>query len=94
MNEQETPLFCARCLKPLTPGRGEFYVVLIEAVADPTPPSFSAEDLQRDARGEISHLLKQLEDCSPRELMDQVVRRTAIHLCRACYTVWIEEPAG
>jgi hypothetical protein len=94
MNDHAEPLFCARCLKPLTAGRGEFYVVLIDAVADPTPPSFTPEDLQRDVRGEIARLLKKLEDCSQRELMDQVLRRTTIHLCNQCFTSWIEDPAG
>lgn len=94
MSDQATPLFCARCLKPLLAGRGEFYVVLIDAVADPTPPDFTAEDLQRDARREITRLLKELEDCSERELMDQVLRRTTIHLCHPCFAQWIEDPAG
>jgi len=94
MNNLGEPLFCARCLKLLTAGRGEFYVVVIDALADPTPPDFTQADLQRDVREEITRLLKELEDCSPRELMDQVLRRTVIHLCNQCFNVWIEDPAG
>lgn len=94
MNDDGAPLFCARCLKPLTAGRGEFYVVVIDAVADPTPPEFTQEDLQRDVRSEITRLLRQLENCSPRELMDQVLRRTVIHLCNQCFAGWIEDSAG
>lgn len=94
MNDPGSPLFCARCLKPLTAGRGEFYVVWIDAVADPTPPEFTDEDLKRDVRREIAQLLARLEGCSERELMDQVLRRTTIHLCTTCFAPWIEDPAG
>ena len=94
MNDASEPLFCARCLKPLTPGRGEYYVVFIDAVADPSPPRFTEADLQRDSRAEIMRLLNELKECSARELLDQVLRRTVIHLCNACYRDWIEYPAG
>lgn len=94
MSDAEAPLFCARCLAPLTAGRGEFYVVMIDALADPTPPSFTSADLQHNARVELRRLLKQLEGCSQRELMDQVERRTTIHLCNPCFARWIEDPAG
>jgi hypothetical protein len=93
MPESGEPLFCARCLQPLVAGRGEFYVVLIEAVADPTPPDVTEEDLQRDLRGEMERLIKELGKYSERELMDQVLRRTVIHLCNACFGEWIEDPA-
>ncbi len=94
MNDQATPLFCARCLRPLVAGRGEFYVVQIDAVADPTPPEFTDEDLQRDARAEIARTLKELASCSERELLDQVWRRVTLHLCHTCFGQWIEDPAG
>ncbi|MHB0957424.1 MAG: hypothetical protein ACYC6N_32430 [Pirellulaceae bacterium] len=94
MGDDQIPLFCARCLKPLVAGRGEFYVVLIEGVADPTPPHFSEEDLRRDTRQEIRRLVEALADCSERELLDQVFRRTVLHLCNRCFSSWIENPAG
>ncbi len=90
----DAPLFCARCAAELHPGRGDFYLVRIEAVADPTPPAFSAEDLTADPRAEIADLLGQLEGFSERELMDQVYRRVVLHLCTPCYRQWIERPAG
>lgn len=89
----DSPLFCARCTQPLVAGRGEFYVVDIRAVADPTPPTITEADLERDARREISRLLAALADHSERELMDQVCRHTVIHLCNRCFTAWIEDPA-
>jgi hypothetical protein len=92
--DQESPLFCARCLTTLNPGSGDFFVVSIEAIADPTPPSFTEEDLQRDARQEIDALVEQMSGCSERELMDQVRRSTVLHLCNRCYRDWIEDPAG
>lgn len=89
----DAPLLCTRCLMTLVPGRGEFYVVTIDAVADPTPPIIDEEQLRRDHRRNWRELLAALQDTSPREAMDQVHRRVVIHLCNACYQVWIENPA-
>jgi hypothetical protein len=88
------PLFCARCATELREGTGLFYRIHIEAVADPTPPSFTAEDLTADLRKEIEQLLAQMEDLSEREALDQVYRRLTLHLCVPCYRQWIENPAG
>ena len=87
-------LFCARCSAVLQPGKSIFYWVKIEAVADPTPPNVTEEELQGDLRGQIERLLKQMEGLSAQEAMDQVYRRLTIHLCAACYGEWIENPAG
>ncbi len=88
----EAPLFCARCGTQLRCGRGEFYVVRIAAVADPTPPSFTAEDLRRDIAGEIDRLLASLRNVSAQEALDQVYRTMTLHLCNGCYQQWIEHP--
>jgi len=88
----DSPLLCAGCGVELTPGTGDFYLVRIEAVADPTPPSFSEEDLARDPRAEIERLVAQMRDRSEQELIDQVYRRLVIYLCGPCYRVWIEDP--
>jgi len=90
----DVTLFCARCAEELHPGQGDFYVVRIEAFADPAPPSFSELDLARDARTEIADLIARLEGLSERELMDQVYRRVVLHLCLRCYRQWIEKPVG
>jgi hypothetical protein len=96
MDEQDlndrSPLLCARCGVELRPGSGDFYVVRVEALADPTPPSFSEEDLQHDPRAEIERLIDQMQDLSEQELMDQVYRRLILHLCGPCYRQWIENP--
>jgi hypothetical protein len=88
------PTFCNRCSRQLTPGSGEFYVVRIEALADPTPPQFTEEDLQRDPREEIDEILARLRDLSEQEALDQVYRRLTIYLCTPCYRKWIENPTG
>ena len=90
----ELPLSCRRCGTDLTPGDGSFYVVRIEALADPTPPSFSWEDLRRDAGAEIERLLRQMDDLSEQEALDQVYRRLVFSLCGPCYRDWIEKPTG
>jgi hypothetical protein len=77
----------------LTPGEGNFYVVRIEAYADPTPPHLEIDDT-RDLRAEIDRLIDQMHNMSEQEMMDQVYRRLTIHLCGTCYRKWIEDPAG
>ena len=91
---QNEPLFCDRCSRQLKRGSGDFYVVRIEAIADPTPPEFSEEDLLRDPQAEIRRLLGQLGDLSSREALDQVYRRLTLTLCTPCYRQWIEDPTG
>ncbi|HID21095.1 MAG TPA: hypothetical protein EYP14_01660 [Planctomycetaceae bacterium] len=90
----EPPIFCNRCARLLHPGRGDFYVIHIEAVADPSPPEVTEADLQRDPSAEIARLLDQMRDLSEQELMDQVYRRLILYLCRPCYETWIENPTG
>jgi hypothetical protein len=90
----ESPLFCHRCAAELEPGRGQFYVVRIEAFADPTPPTITQEDLQRDIAGEINRLIEAMSHLSDQEAMDQVYRKMTIFLCSACYQQWIENPTG
>jgi hypothetical protein len=89
---QDFQILCDRCGVELTPGRGGFYVVRIEACADPTPPTFSEDDLKRDVRAEMQRLLQQMRDLSPQEAMDQVYRRLVFYLCGPCYRRWIEDP--
>ena len=89
-----SPLCCDRCLAELKPGADDLYLVSVEAVADPYPPLFSDEDLQRDPRSEIERLLHELRHLSAQEAMDQVYRRVTFHLCGRCYREWIEDPAG
>jgi hypothetical protein len=87
------PLLCSRCLAILRPGRGEFYVVAIEALADPTPPILEGSDLTRDYRADWRAIVAALQDISPQEALDQVYRRVVIHLCNDCFREWIENPA-
>jgi hypothetical protein len=89
-----SPLLCARCMMELELGTGTFYRVTIEAVADPTPPTISAEELTTDLRERIEHLLQQMQDLSAQEAMDQVYRRLTLYLCGPCYREWIENPTG
>jgi hypothetical protein len=91
---RDTVLFCHRCSAVLTPGEGDFYVVRIEAFADPTPPDLSGADADFDPGAEIDRLIERMRDMGERELMDQVHRRLTIHLCGRCYRQWIENPAG
>jgi hypothetical protein len=88
-------LLCARCSAVLESGAGTFYQVNIEAFADPAPPNIVDENLDAEAiRRRLADLYKQLEGTSAQEAMDQVYRRLTLHLCSACYRVWIENPTG
>ena len=91
-SDDDTPLLCAHCGTELTPGKGSFYVVRIEALADPTPPRFSYKDMKLDPRAEIERLIEQMRESSEQELLDQVYRRLVLYLCGPCYRQWIEEP--
>jgi hypothetical protein len=85
---------CHRCGCELTAGEGDFYVVRIEAFADPSPPNFAELFEEGQFEEEYNRLLDQMRNMSERELMDQVYRRLTIHLCRRCYNRWIEDPTG
>jgi len=90
----DAPLLCSRCLRVLEPGRGDFYEVTIDAVADPSPPIIEPGDLGRDLSGNWRQIVAELRNTSPQEALDQVFRRVVIHLCNGCFREWIENPAG
>ncbi len=96
-DESVSPPLCHRCARVLRPGStGErsFFVVRIEAFADPTPPSLGDGDTVADLSGEIDRLMDDLDDQSERELMDQIHRRLTMTLCGPCYRTWIEDPTS
>ncbi len=94
MTTDHAPLFCDRCTAELVPGKGNFYVVNIEAMADPSPPNIDEEDLDKDLRREILQLIEEMRGLSQQELLDQVYRRATVFLCLRCFTKWIENPTG
>jgi RNase P subunit RPR2 len=93
-NADTTPTICRRCGALLTPGRGDFYVVEIQAYAENSPPVITADDLAKDHAVVMKRLAEQMKELSEREMMDMVHRRMSFFLCGACYKVWIEEPVG
>ena len=90
----EVLFFCDRCAAELRPGTGDFFRVIIEGVADPTPPNIWTDEQPGDLRRKIERLLQQMEGLSAQEAMDQVYRRVTLYLCNKCYRSWIENPAG
>jgi hypothetical protein len=87
-------LFCKRCSKEVHQGRGDYYLVRIDAVADPDPPVITEEDFDLDVGAEIERLIRRMNDLSEEELERQVHRRKAIYLCVPCFNRWIENPVG
>jgi hypothetical protein len=88
------PIFCDRCARELTPGAGDWYIVWIHAVADPSSPVVERSRSAEEIRREIERLLADMSALSPQEALDQVQRRLSLFLCRACFTDWIEHPLG
>jgi len=87
------PLVCLRCGRAVRRGEGEFYVVRVEAFADPSPPGDLGEASSAAQAADIEALIASMSDLSERELMDQVYRKMTFILCNACYVEWIENPA-
>jgi hypothetical protein len=90
----EVLFFCDRCGAELRPGSGNFYVIRIEAVADPTAPQISAEQLAGDLREQIEQTIALMQDLSSKEAMDQVYRRLTLYLCVPCCRRRLENPTG
>lgn len=86
------PSLCHRCGSLLRAGRGEFWLVHIDAVADPSPPD--VDEAAGEAPEDMSALVESMRDLSERELMDQVHRRLRLTLCNRCFARWIERPTG
>jgi hypothetical protein len=85
-------LECRRCGRELHPGRGDLYVVSILAVADPSPPIFTEDDLAEDVGAEILRLVARMRSLDAQQAQDQVYRRLVFHLCISCYQRWIDDP--
>jgi len=92
--ESEGVVFCRKCGAELVPGRGDFYVVNIEAYAEAGVLRITAEDLAKDQAAAMREIVEELKGVSAQEAMDSVYRRVSFYLCRGCYAGWIEEPMG
>jgi hypothetical protein len=87
-------LHCKRCSNEVHPGRGDYYLVRIHAVADPKPPIITQEDLDQDVGAEIERLIRLMKNMSEQQLERQVFRQKAIYLCVPCFNRWIENPVS
>jgi hypothetical protein len=92
--DETWPLACHRCGAELSPGEGSFYVVRIEAFADPSPPPLDVETPLGEISRQIDDLMAAMATMSEQELMDQVHRRLVLLRCARCYRTWIEDPVG
>ena len=93
--DSDTAGFCARCLKELISGRGEFYEIDIDARVDSSPPILDAPPMNPEQMDrEWGKVIKQLESISQVDAENQVHCRRRILLCSPCFQVWIDDPAG
>jgi hypothetical protein len=88
----DSDLCCERCSRVLHPGRGDYYLVRIDAVADPHPPIITQADLDEDVSREIERLIRRMRALSERELQNQVYRQKVVYLCVPCFQRWIVAP--
>ena len=97
VHDQETNpglLICHRCGAQLTAGDGSFYIVNIEAFADPTPPRIDTDEPIESIAADIDDLVRRMKDFSEQELMDQVYRRLTLTLCAPCHQTWMDNPTA
>ena len=87
-------LICHRCGAQLTAGDGSFYVVNIEAFADPTPPRIDTDEPIETIAADIDALIRRMKEFSEQELMDQVYRRLTLTLCAPCHQTWMDHPTA
>ena len=89
-----TQLHCTRCSKEVHPGRGDYYLVRIDAVADPQPPIITQEDFDQDVGAEIERLIRRMKSMGEQQLERQVFCQKVIYLCVPCFNYWIEKPVS
>ena len=87
-------LHCKRCSKEVHPGRGDYYLVRIDAVANLQPPIITQEDLDQDPGAEIERLIRRMQSISKQQLERQVYCKMLIYLCVPCFNRWIESPVN
>jgi hypothetical protein len=87
-------MLCHRCGSELTPGEGTFWIVRIDAVCDPSPPRVDDAESLESLAADYEMMIAEMSQMSERELMDQVHRRTVLHLCTACFQTWYDAPVG
>ncbi len=56
----------------------------IELFADPSPPEFTADDLERDYEAEMKKLIEEMSRMEPREAEEEVYEAYLFTLCAAC----------
>ncbi|HBF34630.1 TPA: hypothetical protein DDW35_08695 [Candidatus Sumerlaeota bacterium] len=60
------------------------YRMKIELYADPAPPEFTQEDLERDVKAEMEALFAQMESADAGEAEDEVYESYLFTLCGHC----------
>jgi hypothetical protein len=86
------PRTCARCGLPIGIKRGDYFLVSIDAIRDPSPLILSRDEMELDATAEIKRLIERLKGMTERQALDQVFRQRVIELCVHCLEFWIENP--
>ena len=90
----EPERLCARCSQVLIPGSGDFFVVRIVVVADPSPPDLDDAMSTAEIQRELQELYRQLEGVSAHDARNEVYRALKLHMCAGCFKAWYENPTG
>jgi hypothetical protein len=88
------PIKCSRCERLVHPGRGDYYLVRIDADADPALPEFTEEEMAIDYQREPRNLIGQTKSLTAEQAMNQVRRKFVLVLCIPCYSSWIDNPVA
>ena len=85
---------CDACGRELLVDSEVRYEVKIEVKAAYDPLEISAEDLAKDHKAELAKLIRQLEELSAEEAMNQVYRAFNFDLCPVCQQRYIRNLAA
>jgi hypothetical protein len=86
-------IICDLCGRAVPPHA--FYIVRIDAFADPSMPPLSTEELEEmDFDQTFEDLIEQMKQMSADELQDQVHRRFEYKLCPPCHRQYLANPLG
>lgn len=93
-SKEDRTRLCNRCNQELPEGRGAFFEIRVEVVADPTPPFLDVELEEQEICSQYKQLIVELEQVGPLDALNQVVRRRIWSLCNRCVESWLDDPFG
>ncbi len=82
---------CDRCGQPIE-SESIRYVAKIQVFAAYDPLELTFDDLNKDYKDEIKHVLDQCQDLSEEDLMRDIYVEFSFDLCQPCQRAYIKAP--